>query len=563
MTYNQDFINIYGEMIVQNWLLMDRKTIKESYLNIINNKESPGEKEDILKIIAFENYCLKYAKHTKTKLEQNIMDSFLEFLADEFINDPITLNGSLLLKEENVKQIYKGEKLNKILKTRKQMNEKAKIAMLKHAKGEKLNEEEKDYLMIYYIANIDTQNINLKRIMEKYISDLLNMTDENRASKNELLFLGNFATRYMIKLYNNEHKTQINIPQIYIIKTNDNECSIYLKDHMFINYDNKASKSIPSFLKAIFHETKHSIQSYNALHDKTKEALEWIQNELFLTNIKNTENTFSQNHHLLSIEKDAEKEGFNYAKLFYLCYGKEGKDTKGLAKLFRGEKISKKELEDAFCYRQNEDGEIIPKEYYNTKNLNEIIYKHPKLLRKYPVLSSIYEKNGEAKNIIKFLTKNGKTKDIKNNEIYNDYIINDIFNGKLLHIKIKYYNEKDEANIFSNLINIFVKRLETITKMINALKHGNITEINDHDILIIGNYHTTVAIKILEFLNRNKETINVLEKEGILNIDYYNSYTLKNEIDEFNNFLNTKFINPQLENIVEALKKVLETQKLI
>lgn len=540
-------------MTIQNWLLIDRKTLKNTYEDMIINPNQPQKKEEMFKIIAFENYCLKYASHTKTKLEQNVIDNLLDYLYKQYLINPQGLYNSLLFHKKNISKLFPEDKVEKIIKRKEKYNEKAKIIMLKHAKKKQITEDEITILMHFYIENINTTNKQLQNITQNYISEILDNVNEVSKNKNVIHFLTKFAANYMLKLYNNESEKNVPLPSIYIIKDNK-ENGLLLKNHIFINQESPFCQTIPNLLQAIFHECQHAIQNYNAYHDKNSlTALEWTQNELFQIYVKNND---IQNHYLLGIEKDANKEGFNYAKLFYLCYGKQGKDTKGLAGLFREENKLNKEIIHPFDYRIDEN--TIPKEYYNVKHMNEIIYKHPRLLRKYPVLNNIYEKNGEPKQIEYFLKDYGTTKNIKNNIIFTDYIIDSIFKDKLLTIKIKHYTQNAQSSIFSNLIYILTKEFEKTEEMINYLKFKEEINLNKHDILIIGNYHITIIIKILDFLKRNKKLFNTLEETGILNMDYYNSYTIKNTITSFEDFIKTVKINTLLDDSIKVLEKNIE-----
>lgn len=551
--FNQDFINIFGEMTIQNWLLIDRKTLKNTYENLINYPNKPQNKEEICRVIAFENYCLKYADHTKTKLEQNIIDNLLDYLYKHYIINPSGLYNSMFFKDINIPKFFPSDKVSKIKKAKEKYREKAKLIMVKHAKNKNITEDEITNLMHFYIENINTKNKQLQNIIKEYITEILN--DNISSNKNVLLFLGDFASRYMIDLYNEENKKEVPYPCLFITKEKSSNGGL-LKNYIFINQKSPFCQTIPNFLQAVFHECWHAIQNYNSYHDKNSiTSLEWTQNELFLMYVKNNN---IQNHYLLDIERDAEKEGFNYAKLFYLCYGKKGQDSKGLAKLFREENKLNREKNSPFDYRIDETP--IPKEYYNVKHMNEIIYKHPRLLRKYPVLNNLYEKNGNPKQVEYFLKDYGTTKTIKNNLIYTDYIIDSIFKDKLLSIKINNYTQKAQSNIFSNLIYILIKEFEKIEEMINYLTNNQI-DLNQHNVLVIGNYHITIIIKIFDFLKRNHKLFKKLEDDGALNMDYYNSYTIKNAITSFNDFLKTVKVDTILDDGIKILEKSIQKYK--
>ena len=160
--YNQNTINHYGEEKIKKILEKD---------NYIINLSSIVE-DRIRFRIALENYILKYNANPHSEEEKIGIDKYKKEILNTFINDPSAYTNTILLKKENAAILFTSEELLKITQTKNKIANNAQKLYMESKKRE-LTNDEKDTLMTFFIASIDTKNESLKSAIEDYAKKIL------------------------------------------------------------------------------------------------------------------------------------------------------------------------------------------------------------------------------------------------------------------------------------------------------------------------------------------------------------------------------------------------------
>ena len=119
------------------------------------------------------------------------------------------------------------------------------------------------------------------------------------------------------------NKDEIN-NSIYIGEDEANKGGFQLENEIYINRKSHLTKTIPRLMQVICHETEHSIQEFEARKSqKSKRGLDLAINHIL-------RNYYSKNHgydyyhtnyRVDPIERDSEKTGFWYTKVFLNSIG--------------------------------------------------------------------------------------------------------------------------------------------------------------------------------------------------------------------------------------------------
>ena len=501
-------------------------------LNHIRNNDSiklsSHNEEEVRFSFALENFLVK-----NMHVHNKDIDRYIDELFEAFSYNPINYAYSYILSNGLVVDsiVNNNDKRKKLFYTGiKKLTVGWKNTFNKVMNDEPVNINDKNKLLTLFIFGVRNDNEKQMKTIEKYIKKLLN---DNKIPDNDLdkLLLFNYASR---KTLGDKYKmvdTFIKLADIerdddYFLGGYENDAFIVMNDHPS---DFSFYESLDQMIQCVCHETTHSIQKQQAINEPNNvHAMEMAIQELFGFDEYQTGDNYLFNE----IEEDAQRNGYWQASLIYQMAGRHDLSQK----LFK-EKINylknRRFQYEYVTVNENGKEQKFSKEKYNVVNIRKIIKDNPKLIRDYPVLSNIFDNNGNPKSLEKMLSEDFKSHDIR--EMYTDFIIYDIRHDGLDDIDLSNKNDKEKYNILHNLCNIITSFADKTRDIIR-----------DYDYRCSHNKKTKFFykvsledfIRLANYIEKEMPWMRKYESKNPGNYSLYTSYTmalryLLNVIDGF------------------------------
>lgn len=507
--------------------------------------------EDIEVRNAFDNYILKeWPKLVLTSpVDKSIkknMELYLKKFYEEFLNNPTKYLNSPFLKNIEIIDEFCPEFSEKIVNGKRfkvNFREQVKATYyrnnIKNANEfydkdgnlKNLSQKETEQLMHFFIKNIETNDEKIKGQQVSYIKKLL--TEDKKTEElntKEIEFIAKYMNNYMFSsgliplTYN---KDEIN-NSIYIGEDEANKGGFQSENEIYINRKSHLTKTIPRLMQVICHETEHSIQEFEARKSqKSKRGLDLAINHIL-------RNYYSKNHgydyyhtnyRVDPIERDSEKTGFWYTKVFLNSIGFSDISKKVMI----AEKSKEKKRQYEYDYRIDENGKKSTREFFLFDKLSSIISQNKNLISEYPSLDILFEKTtGQPKSFEKLITGDFKFNDEGKNDIVEDFCKYYISKGELDKMDIKKFPIEVQTNIASRLISILGSEGSLLSRMGNEEPKNTWEQISENDKRHIEIFHLKNARNIMNFMNQNYQYFMKLQDNGmftsLINMDSYNSH---------------------------------------
>ena len=545
--YNQNIINYYGENKIREVLEKNNYTI---------NLSTTVEKRIRFRI-ALENYILKYSANPHSEEERNGINKYKKEILNTFINDPSTYTNTILLKKENAAILFTSEELLKITQIKNKIANNAQKIFMESKKRE-LTDDERDILMTFFIASMNTTNKSLTLAIEDYAKKIL---EKDVIPQNDMEF--KFILNYFHKRMLTDKKLEQDINcDIYLMKKNHSGGN-YLDNTILMNKNFKTSLSI--MLEGVCHETQHAIQDYKSKHDPSSVVgFQYAIRKLIYRYYKTEEyDPFMCNYRYQNIERNAEEEGYRVASSIYHMLGYY--DISESLKNRKSEIFKRRAFE--YEYIKDENGNNIPKETYNVTHMNKIMQTHPEYTKEYPVLKNVYHEDGKVKSFKEMLGSNIMANDPEYHKIYKEYLIYYIKNDELDKLNLNNLNEKEKAMTIKHLIYMFYDECNIVKTMKEYDENQNI---NKNQRKYTSKYHLHITSSLAQFLSQNYQTIEEMtDKEELGPV--YNVHRYLNDLTSLKrNFSNyekedefKENMNNELLTINQAYSQTFNTRNWI
>ena len=263
-------------------------------------------------------------------------------------------------------------------------------------------------------------------------------------------------------------------------------------------------------MMVIAHETRHSLQAYDAAKNKiTAAGFEMLRSNIFSKYLSDKEYSEYHSNYLHSeIESDANEYGwyFTYKTISTL----NAEDAKNI------EEISSKRIKQAFQ-------ELKEAWKYNVIKMNEIIRNHPVLINASTVLRAIYNPNGECRSFIELLKEQQKYHGDDADEIekiLKDYYTYAIASGEIKSINVSSLDQETQFLLFKQVANQLIDEYQNIKNSIKMYnKYENISEYRQKEFNFVSEKRVARINMMVDFLNANRDLINKLTEIDVSDVN--------------------------------------------
>lgn len=582
--YKDSLISLYGNETIVSFINRNssEEIFEELYVNLFNDNERKHSKD----LYAFENFYIKYYRiikdeNVKRKLE-NVIQSLYSCVDISNIpnisalSEASNLFKSTFTRQEYLKIFATPEQQNKILETKKAIayyaNQIAskynmyfdkKIELIKNGLDLNTDEELKKYeltdsekqLLINFFKISKTPNEFIESVQEKYFVDLVSEPDGRTNNIHEKEFL----TFYAI---NNFYKTSLNeIPELsyeYNEEEKETGASAFGTDFINFNISSNLNGTNLDLVQTACHELEHIIQSRKIKKETNFNDLGYYYliyelNRIFPQKGNSFDEEYHNNYEYMEIEIDAEKVANSKLRIYIedSLFKKYGLSTDKLKYRIDEMNENVENRRPTFISRKKLNGNSVPTYHYNISRLEEIIGNNKDLIDKYPILKTIFDKDGKIVGEDEIL----KNKPI-NNHIVIDYISNLLYINKLENYDISTFTNEEKCNFVLNISNVFENELKKIKSIINnpnnlSKENGTISYVDDLNMI---NRITKIIGQNMDVIENNDLSPNVFQQlEVIMN-------KINEKKSEFELYFNNENAHPVyfvlLNNLSDTLNKI-------
>ncbi len=515
-------------MIINNRLIDTYP--KTEYLNILKNEKYQyylnakvnmsntsyiSNLKDMALNDAFENYIVDTIINHPQSLDRSLMSKYRDFLYQTFTHAPEIVFDSIIFSKEVVPLLFTTDQEQKITKYKNDTTQKCKEIYNKIKNKEHISSTENRLFLKFLIRQIGNENPNIKNLLDNCFSILL-----NRKGLNNLL-----AKEFILKYTGYLARRDLNLPPTEIYLANeDYNGHIYSNRNFGESYSNtsiislnKSSiannitfdnlPSIIKFMQTVSHETKHSSQYYRAsINEISNESFSCIRDTLFSKYLSTQEyNEYKVNYAHNEIERDANEYGWYFVEKVLKKYSptlKESIDKVVSANITTTYK-------ESLANKVNDSKKRMPKEYFNSSEMDKIVVSHPDVLKKYPILAHLYNSNGTRKDFITMITTENNLSSSNQKgqirDIFYDYYISDIKKGVLTNINVDTLPVPNQYDLFDKLSIIIQSEITKLKRSMDILTEQNIRSFEHINRDRVGRIQ-----HILNYMNSKKVLINQL-----------------------------------------------------
>jgi hypothetical protein len=266
-------------------------------------------------------------------------------------------------------------------------------------------------------------------------------------------------------------------------------------------------------MMVVSHETRHSKQSYDTHKDNiTRAGFCMAEYELFYKYLSDKEfNEYHANYTHSEIEEDANRYGWYFTYKMASQYNPED----GVLL----EKISSNRIRQAYQEltptKINRSGRKHEEAWkYNVEKMDEIVKRHPEVLRMYPSLKIVYKTDGTRRNFVELIHEESKFQGNDRNEvekIFQDYYTYEIASGNYEKIDMNALDKETKFNVFMKMARQLIKEYESVKNSIKVFdKHDRNIEFRQKEFLFVNKKRIARIKRITEYFNRNSSLINEL-----------------------------------------------------
>ena len=517
--YDQKYIDIYSEK-----RLNDILSGRVDYIFDVTNKNSTDQKI----YFAFQHYLIKsyLSGHNVERCKY-----YLKIMYNDFRRNPDLCCDSPLLSSDNIDKIFGNLPVKDQIKNYRDKYYSKEVArnIYNARKTRELTEEEKKQYYAYLTHGINVSDQSKSNLIQNEVQRILDK-DVKELSDAELKFYCQYVSNFALKTSGQEHKTTV------MIGTTDPDLRGFQNhDYIFINRD--AITSIEMLTKTVCHETQHSVQRHA--------GFEQSQFELFIRYL-NTDayNSYEDNYMYSSIELDAERVGHYSASVFFSTFGR-----RDLAEAVRENRKNTTDERNYYSYMVDSNKKAMTVDSFVVTNMDKIIRDNPDELNRYPLLESIYNKDGSRKPLTSLMTAR-VNQDITERGLYDNYINYEVEHDELKNIPIDGKDSKAYLNALSSIYRDYALELKDYY-------HDTSNSHNTNQVLMTTNYKLKLSYKMLSYINDNyNELVN-----GLNGITFDHKNPMFDFIYDLRDFDINSIENSVIKNnprIMENIKRVKE-----
>lgn len=575
--YKDSLINLYGDEVIVSYI--NGNTSDEIFEDLYVNLLKDNDRSKTNSLYAFENFYIKYHASIKDNMINKKLDEVIQSLYSsismsnipnvEALATASSFFKSTFTRQDYLKKFATEEQQKDILKTKQALGYYAtqiankyivyfdkKMQLIKNGidyknnldlKNTELSENEKKLLINFFIIQKSDSPI-IQEIQEKYFVDLLS----DPYGKTDNIYEQEFLVFYAI---NNFYKTSLtDRPELSF--TNDiDEINVggYAtgSDFININISSNLNETNLDLVQTACHEVEHIIQSRKIKKDIMYNDLGYYYliyelNSKYPQNGNNFNQEYKINYEYMEIEIDAEKVANSKLRIYIedSLFKKYSLPTDKLNHRINKMNENVENRRPIFISRKILDGKSVPIYHYNISRLKSIVSQHSELVEEYPILESIFKKDGSLKPIEELL----KNKPVEN-KIITDYILEEIYLNKLNDFDLTNFTSSEKTNFINNIANSFENELKKVKSIIE--NPDNISKQNGSDSYIDD---INMINRIVKILIHN---MNVIEDNNLSPNVFYQLKSIINQIDANKKNVELFFQKPNVHPAYMALFEYL------
>ncbi|MDO5568921.1 MAG: hypothetical protein Q4G04_02255 [bacterium] len=356
-------------------------------------------------------------------------------------------------------------------------------------KGKELNQEQILKLSLFFINTMEADVID-KTVLDKYIGFLNTHHEFNSIYNNNLLL------QWLKQRYFNE----LNIPNIPVFVS-------YYKEELPFEYDEKGTFFLgqnpyivlnASYLdeiltsdmfRVLYHEIFHYVMFYEFDSDKCNDYVMWEIFHLLISSYFNCYNYYQKNYKNLEIEVLAD------------IYGIER--TNDLKKILDFDDFFT-DFDDSILndlitilYTGNKRTNDLRKSWiFNVESMNTILKNNIGYLQFYPQLNTLYQENGEIRQLEDLLMNYHQYIADNSCKLYEDYLNYQVLRNEIYFIKLETLPIEERRAIVNNLFILLYTNIFITATFIN---YGNLENIDEEYFL----KNIEIIMNIIDYLLKN------------------------------------------------------------
>lgn len=577
--FKESLIDLYGEDVIIRFINDNNvDEIYEMYDNLLKDDTRFSNSS----LYAFENYLIKYydsMDNPDIKFKfQAIIDKLYETISrsnisniDELIRVS-NLFRSTLTRQDILAKFASKKQKEEILKTKQVMAYfsyriakkydiyfERKISLISQDKVYVSDEELKKYELSFSEKKL---LINfffiLKKLPSKYMEwaiqtqerlfvDLISEPYYNSFNSYEKEFL----TLYVI---NNFFVLEdLGRPESSFVRDDDNPYTgAYASGDYFIDINLSSNLNMTNLdtVHVVCHECEHLYQSKKSKSEFLNNTLGYYYlmyklPRLFPQEENNAQKEYDDNYEYIEIETDAEKTAyFKLRAILPNLYKKYGLNTEKLE--YRIAKLAEifNKRRPIFISRKVLAGKSVPVYHYNLTRLSQIISGHPELVSEYPMLTLIFNENGQLKDIQDILRQKLPT-----NQLVTDYILDCIYSNNLPDIKVRQYSSDEQINFIDNISNAFENEL---AKLHDFIKNPSYIYKKDASVSLVDDCN--MILRLTKIIEANME---IIEDKNLKPRLFSKIKMLIRTYDENIDTINEKLTAPNINGSYKKITKVI------
>ena len=411
---------------------------------------------DIFDLELIESFIIS---NYKNKRYIDIIKKYTSFIYEKFKENPYIIFDSRIIRYPALNHFFDRNQLLEITKFRKRTHLEYLSIINNIKKGQTISEKYLRYVISLIGLNDEVTEKTYKFLVNNY-------------NKNHSYFADEFIIKYTAYLsgkelgipYDNVYYTDFDFVRSKVLDSS----GLYniVSKYIFINTD-RDNKGLIGLIETVAHEMKHRKQHLDYLNDQIgSQYMNWLLGRLFDEYIK--ENPLNYFHS--ESELDANNYGWDLTTRIIAMYFNSKRHLKETLSnkneyLF-SEAINCKVGKDVF--------DLIESDNYNVKKLDEIMSKHPEIMKKCDFLENIYDINGKRHDFrtliyneyLLSLRDSKKYRKVK--EAFKMFYLSNISNG--IDIEIEYFDEGFQRIIINKLLDLVIGEIEDILNIRTLLK---------------------------------------------------------------------------------------------
>lgn len=433
--------------------------------------------------LGMENYILKNYNKVSIDPIRAAIDIVKKKILQGFESNPLKYYDSLLLKKENAVKIFSISDYQKLENYNSVLNKRLKGIV----DDGPSDQNERHLMMKHFNMNINVDDKN----QEKYIREILS-SNNIPTDPEEVSFLLSFIKHFIFRKLETDFNIYPVVLRDPLIESHDWE------NYIFVNLMD-GEQSLVKLIHLFIHRARHVMQNYEMRSNSNLvNPLDFAKRQLF--NKYFDENFSCKSMSASSLERGASEFADLRCDKFIRKFG--------IPEQINELELIKKSSDITFSFQHltDDNDNIYPSEIMYSYLLDQIVKKHPNVLKDYAILNDLYDENGEVLGFEQLIKKRSLSSfsTYKSAEITFGHGIAYINAGELDNLDFNKLDEDEVQVVLTNLDYYLFSLNEQLSKMNQII---NLNDYPENNVIISNDLYrelylryAKIAVKISSFL---------------------------------------------------------------